>query len=70
MGCHENISTEKFPKQGPFFNQRVQVCFNYDTSKTVDRKIVRDDVEDPHKTIIKLNNGNYVLSSECQYQLI
>jgi hypothetical protein len=46
---------------------RTRVCFNYDTSKTIMGTIVRDDYEDPWRTIISLDDGRVVLGSECQH---
>ena len=67
MGVKKNISLLDFPKQGIWLNKEVSVCFNYETEFTVKGLIVRDDSEEPFLTIIKLNDGRYVLSTECQY---
>ena len=65
MGIVENVGFDKFPKQGEWLNKRTKVCFNYDTSNIIMGIIVRDDREEPHKLIIKLDDGRYVLSTEC-----
>lgn len=70
MGVHQNIGYDKFPKQGGWLGRRVNVCFNYDTSKSIFGTIVRDDREEPGQTIIKLDDGRYVEASECQYQVL
>lgn len=75
MGCIENITFDKFPKQKdkdyeyPQFavGARVSVCYHYDTSKTHMGTIVRDDLEAPFETIIKLDNGRYLRGTECQF---
>jgi hypothetical protein len=73
MGCVDTISYDKFPKQSdndykyPQLGKRVKVCYHYDTSKFHYGVIVRDDNEEPFRTIIALDNGIYVLGSECQY---
>lgn len=68
MGMHKNISADKFPKQGEFLlKSKVQVCFNYDTSKSFDAVCVRNDDEEPHLTIFKLSDGRHVLATECMY---
>jgi hypothetical protein len=67
MGAHKNITAEIFPKQGSMLNKNVKVCFHYDTSKQFDGMIIRDDVEEPFLTIIKLEDNRIVLGSECQY---
>ena len=76
MGCVNTITFEKFPKQAdenyeyPKVGKRVRVCYHYDTSRYHDGTIVRDDIEEPYETIIKLDNGRYVRGCECQYTFI
>ena len=69
MGVHQNINLTKFPKQGTHLGKKVSVCFNYDSTNTIDGICVRDDLEEPGKTIIKLADGRYVLATECQYSV-
>lgn len=59
-----------YPPQGVWLNRRVDVCFNYDTANSVKGIIVRDDVEKPFLTIIKLDDGRHVMSTECQYRVL
>lgn len=70
MGTHVNIDHQTFPKQGSFLNQRVKVCFNYDTDHIINGVIVRDDSDEPFQMIIKLDDSRYVRSVECQYSPI
>lgn len=70
MGCVTNITAEAFPKQGYQLGKRVRVCFHYDTTKHVDGEVVRDDMEQPFLTVIRLDDGRHVLATECQYQMI
>ena len=78
MGCIDTITYDKFPKQKdknykyPQFKvgSRVQVCYHFDTSKYHYGTIVRDDLEEPFETIIKLDNGRYLRAVECQYSYI
>ena len=49
---------------------RVEVCYHFDTSKYHYGTIVRDDLEEPFETIIKLDNGRYLRAVECQYSYI
>lgn len=70
MGVHENIDIDKFPEQGTWLGRKVEVCFNYDTSKIVIGKIVREDIDSPGRMIIALDDGRFILSTECQYSLI
>ncbi len=70
MGCVGSIDFYKFPKQGKSVGKRVEVCFHFDTSKTIKGTIVRDDREDPGETIIKLDDGRVVRADECQYSIV
>jgi len=67
MGVHENIDYNKFPAQGRFLGRRCWVCFNYNVDKMIGGTLVRDDRESPGVTIIKLDDGRYVLGMECQF---
>lgn len=67
MGCVPSITADGFPGQGILKGKRTSVCFHYDTSKRFNGTIVRDDVEAPFVTIIKLDDGRFVLSTECQH---
>ncbi|ETT46573.1 hypothetical protein BSK66_28430 [Paenibacillus odorifer] len=67
MGVHQNISYDKFPKQGELAGKEVKVCFNYDSSKTISGTVIRDDVEEPGLMLIQLSDGRVVKSTECQY---
>jgi hypothetical protein len=68
MGVHENIGYDKFPDQGGALGQRVAVCFNFDYGHTLPGIVVRDDREAPYRLIIKLDDGRYVMATECQYR--
>ncbi|OCB46683.1 hypothetical protein A5721_10855 [Mycobacterium vulneris] len=67
MGAIDSVSQDRFPRQGSYLGRRVKVYFHYDTNATVGGEIVRDDVEEPYRTIIRLDDGRHVLSTECQY---
>ena len=73
MGCVSTISYYNFPRQAdssyeyPQLGRRVRVYYHYDTSKEHYGVIVRADREEPFQTIIALDNGRYVLATECQY---
>lgn len=67
MGVHANIGHDDFPAQGSLLNQRVRVCFRRDTGHTIGGLVVRDDMEEPFRTIIRLDDGRHVLADECQY---
>jgi hypothetical protein len=69
MGVHPNIGFKGFPKQGAHLNKGVVVCFNYDLANTIPGVVVRDDSEEPFRTIIELADGRFVEASECQYSI-
>lgn len=69
MGVHQNITTNSFPRQGDWLHKEVEVFFHYDTKNMFAGKIVRDDLQEPFLTIIQLDNGKFVLTTECQYSL-
>lgn len=61
--------TDREPLQGDNYGRRVMVIFGYDTTKQHKGTIVRDDAETPFVTIIRLDVGQYVLGTECQYRV-
>lgn len=67
MGVQKNITADTFPKQGPWLGKRTTVCFGYDTTRTIGGTFVRDDSEEPGRAIIKLDDGRYVLTTECMH---
>jgi len=67
MGVVNNVSADKFPKQGRVLNQDVWVCFDYDTKKSFPGVCLRDDIEEPFETIFLLNDSRIVRAQECQY---
>jgi hypothetical protein len=69
MGCVKTIAADSWPKQGDMLHRIVDVFFHYDTSKPIKAVCVRDDREDPFRGIFRLDDGRYVLMSECQYSL-
>lgn len=68
MGVVPNITADRFPKQATIAGRRVAVCFHYDTSRQTPGTIVRADAEAPGVTIIRLDDGRFVLDTECQWQ--
>lgn len=67
MGVVFNILHDKFPAQGAWLGRRARVCFDYDTANSIGGTVVRDDAEEPGRCIIALDNGRYVLTTECQW---
>jgi hypothetical protein len=69
MGVHPKIGFLRFPAQGPWLGKRVRVLFDYDATMMIEGTIVRDDAEEPSRTIIHLDDGRFVLTTECQHSL-
>jgi hypothetical protein len=71
MGFAINVTHNTFPKQSDWLGKRVRVLFRYGSNDEPELHgtIVRDDIQDPWKSIIKLDDGRYVLTTECQYSL-
>lgn len=68
MGVHPNIDVDRFPVQSvAFAGKKTNVCFNYDASRRIEGEFVRADREHPFVTIIKLDDGRYVLATECMH---
>ena len=70
MGVISTISFSEFPKQGMCKGKRVTVCFNYDTRNLIGGICVRDDAEEPYRTIFQLDDGRFVLATECQFTTV
>tara|TARA_R110002124_G_scaffold55183_7_gene156316 strand:- start:632 stop:847 length:216 start_codon:yes stop_codon:yes gene_type:complete len=69
MGIHENVGFNTFPQQGADLGAKVIVAFAYDTRYTLAGVCVRNDIDEPGITIFHLEDGRFVLSTECQYRL-
>ena len=67
MGVVKSIDHKSFPEQSECVGKSVDVCFKYNTGTTLKGVIVRDDIEEPWRTIIRLEDGRLVLAIECQY---
>ena len=67
MGVSANIKHDSFPPQGSLLGKRVMVMFHHDNEHVVQGVCVRDDAVEPAKTIFQLDDGRYVLATECQY---
>lgn len=67
MGCVKTIDKFNFPKQSGHVNQRVDVCFHYDTANVIGGTVIRDDAEEPFETLIKLDSGRTIRGCECQF---
>lgn len=69
MGNSKYVDRDMFPRQGVLLHKKVLVCFHYDTTKTIEGEIVRDDIEGQFVTIIKLVDNRYILATECQFTI-
>lgn len=70
MGCVEGISIDRYPRQSDDLYSRVEVYFFFDVSRKIGGTIIRDDMEDPGETIIRLDDGRVVRGTECQYSIV
>lgn len=70
MGVENNITHDKLSVQGKNLGKKVEVCFRYNREHIIAGTIVRDDIDGPFITIIKLDDNRYILDSECQYRII
>lgn len=66
MGSVATITASDFPKQGPFLGKRTKVIFHHGGPQLMGT-VVRDDYEHPWRTIIHIDDGRYIMSTECQY---
>lgn len=69
MGIHKNVGYDRFPQQN-YIGREVNVSFGYDTRYLLHGVIVRNDIEAPGTTVIQLDDGRFVLGSECFYEEI
>ena len=69
MGVVENVSSYHYPKQSVNVGKRVELMFRY-SNVVFSGRIVRDDAESPLQTIFCLDDGRFILDSECQYRVI
>lgn len=69
MGNVAEIDHERFPEQDRV-GWRVQVIFHKNDAHSLEGECVRDDVAEPFVTILRLDDGRHVLSTECQYRFL
>lgn len=63
-----SASAKTFPEQdSQYLGKRAEVCFSMHFSNPVFGEIVRSDKNGAVR-IIKLDDGNYILGSECQWK--
>lgn len=67
MGNHANITADAFPRQSSRLRDIVRVIFHRQGDAECRGVIVRDDEEAPDRTLIRLDDGRTVDSSECQW---
>ena len=69
MGVVQSSDYKAFPKQGNWLGKKTMVCFKYDTAHQIGGVFVRDDAEEPNLSIIRLDDGRHVLTTECQHSV-
>ncbi len=69
MGVSQHVGFDRFPEQGSHLGKRVEVCFDYDTSRSIGGRCIRDDMGGDHRTVFLLDDGRVVLATECQYSV-
>lgn len=68
MGIEKYVKSGVFPKQNSYLlNRSVEICIECNDAGMTKGKIVRADIEEPYVIIIHLENGQYVLGSECRF---
>ena len=68
MGVVKTLAYDRIPAQGTHRGERVEVLFNYDANSPLYGEIIRDDIEQPFKTVILLDDGFPIMGTECQYR--
>lgn len=67
MGVTPYINADNYPEQGIYYGTRVEVCYDYDTSRIAEGTVIRDDKTEPGLMIIRTDDGRAILSTECQW---
>ena len=70
MGYVTSFTKKAFPKQGSHFGKRALVVLQSDSTNEVAGEVVRDDMEMPFLTVIRLDDGRHVMANECMYKTI
>lgn len=66
MGVVKGVDYDQWPEQGDHLGKRTRVVFRY-KDRELWGTIVRDDMSEPFRTIIRLDDGRHVEACECQY---
>jgi len=64
------MTNQILPKQGTNLYKKVSVTFPDEPNHIHYGTIVRDDIEQPNIIIISPKNNSFILSSECQFDII
>lgn len=60
-----------FPRQGRYLGKRIEVTIHYNNeAHVIMGNVIREDVESPYVMLIRLDTGNYILSTECTYKFV
>lgn len=61
------ITADSFPPQGKLLGRKVRVVLNH-KPPVLGGTLVRQDIAYPHVEIIQLDNGRFVLGTECDWR--
>jgi len=61
----KKIEGKNFPAQGTLLGKTIEVNFKDDILNYIKGVCVRDDIVQPFRTIFHLENGMFILSTEC-----
>jgi hypothetical protein len=67
MGQVKNVGATTWPRQGRYLGSAAVVRFWDEQHTEFPAVIVRDDAEAPWITVLRLDGGRVVLSTECMY---
>jgi len=70
MSRYKYIGVDRYPKQDPkLLNKKVVVMLGYESKKPQRGTVIRADAEIPNEVVIKLDNNNIVLATECTFKV-
>lgn len=61
------IGKDAYPEQFDSVGARVLAAFDYDVANPLPATVLRDDAEEPFRTVLRLDDGRIVMGSECQW---
>ena len=70
MGIVKNIGYNLSPKASENVGKRIEECYVCEEDILKNGIIVRDDIEEPFETIIRVENIRYIRAEECQFSTL